>query len=532
MISVFYDITRIISRKDSSIPTGIDRVDIKYAYHFLKSNFCNAFFIFFYNGKFFLCDKKISEHILETLHNRWIVGSNTHEIKLQTTFDWLIKNHLENARNALSNKEKLNKIDASLFGQLAYVGKHGGGYYINTSHHGIGQIDAYYIFKTLGKLKIIFFVHDIIPIDFPEYVRNGDEITHQKRIDVISCYSDLILVNSEYTKNRLIDNMNARGFEPCDIKVLHIGVEDNFYKTREDNLSPNLLWLKNSNYFVYTGTIEPRKNHLMLLNLWRQYFTDSPNPLYLVLIGKRGWNNQIVFDMLDRSPKLKKYVIELSDLSDTIMASIIKNSKGVLFPAFVEGWGMPLVEALTMKVPVLAADIFALRESGNNLAYYIDPVDTMKWKNAIEKLAYDEHFRKQLIDNSFKFIAPKWEDTFGDLDNLLEINYKIENKISSAYFQKQADKKFRFFEKLKIKKISSTDIIADKFRRSLSIDKKIENSNIHSNIIEKFIIYLVNKLSEKKRRKIKKFFRDPYSFFHDSKKPFIKFITKAIDEIE
>jgi hypothetical protein len=65
------------------------------------------------------------------------------------------------------------------------------------------------------------------------------------------------------------------------------------------------------------------------------------------------------------------------------MMKLIQNSKGV---TFVEGWGMPLVEALTMKAPVLASDIFALRESGNNLAYYIDPTDTIKWKSSIEKL--------------------------------------------------------------------------------------------------------------------------------------------------
>jgi glycosyltransferase involved in cell wall biosynthesis len=529
MIPIFYDITRIISRKDSLVPTGIDRVDIKYAYHFLSSKIYDAFFVFLYESKFFLCSNKIAEHILTILHNRWILGYASKDCKLQTTFSWLIKNGLKSSKN-LSDKEKLQKVDILLFNRLLCAGKHGGGYYINTSHHSIGQIDAYYIFKTLGKLKIIFFLHDIIPIDFPEYVRDGDEITHQKRVDIMSCYSDLILVNSEYTKNRLINNVNTRGFNLCDIEILHIGVENSFYRVQEECLPPNLSWLKNSNYFVYVGTIEPRKNHLMLLNLWRQYFIDSANPPYLVLIGKRGWNNQIVFDMLDKSPKLKNYVLELSNISDGLMATLIRNSRGVLFSTFVEGWGMPLVEALAMKVPVLASNISSLKESGNNLAYYIDPIDAIGWKNAIEKLIYDEQFRKQLIDDSAKFITPKWEDTFMNLDNLLKTNYKIENNISDSYFQ--INKKFQFFEKLKSKKESSIDIIADKFKHSLLINKNMNNDSICSDVKERFVVYLISKLSEKKRRKIRKFFKDPYGFFYDSKNPFVKFIAKVLKKVD
>src|SRR5581483_8051415 len=126
-------------------------------------------------------------------------------------------------------------------------------------------------------------------------------------------------------------------------------------------------------YFVCVGTIEPRKNHLLLLNVWRRLAerlgAAAPR---LVLVGQRGWENEQVIDMIERSPAVRGLVEERNDLSDAAMAKLLA---GALAPSFGEGYGLPLVEALALGVPALASDIPAFREVAGGVAELLDPLD-------------------------------------------------------------------------------------------------------------------------------------------------------------
>ncbi|EDU8978151.1 glycosyltransferase family 4 protein, partial [Salmonella enterica subsp. enterica] len=81
-----------------------------------------------------------------------------------------------------------------------------------------------------------------------------------------------------------------------------------------------------------------------------------------MILGKRGWNVDGVVDFLERSPSIQPYIIELSGVSDKQLVDILKGAKAMLFPSFVEGWGMPLVEALALGLPVVCSDIPAFHE--------------------------------------------------------------------------------------------------------------------------------------------------------------------------
>ncbi|EET2715203.1 glycosyltransferase family 4 protein, partial [Escherichia coli] len=267
-------------------------------------------------------------------------------------------------------------------------------YYINTSHHGVGHADAYYVFKTLGKLRIIFYLHDIIPIDYPEYVRIGDDKNHEKRVSAMANFSDAILVNSNYTKNRFLSFCDKKQYRHPPVHISYIGVEDSFVRLLQKSNTSETGIKISKNYFVTVSTIEPRKNHLMLLQIWREMIEHKvENIPQLIILGKRGWNVDNVLDFLERSPSLKSYVIELSGVSDKQLVDILRNAKGMLFPSFVEGWGMPLVEALAMKIPVICSDIEAFRESGQMLAKYISPIDAKCWQNEIIKISNNSDYR-------------------------------------------------------------------------------------------------------------------------------------------
>jgi glycosyltransferase involved in cell wall biosynthesis len=141
-------------------------------------------------------------------------------------------------------------------------------------------------------------------------------------------------------------------------------------------------------YFVVVGTIEARKNLAFLLHVWRLWTQDGRQPrARLVIVGRRGWESENVFDLLDRSTALAQTVIEVCELGDPGLAALLRGAQALLAPSLVEGFGLPIAEALALRVPVIASDIEAYREVGGGFADYVDPTDGPGWMSALDKYA-------------------------------------------------------------------------------------------------------------------------------------------------
>ena len=112
---------------------------------------------------------------------------------------------------------------------------------------------------------------------------------------------------------------------------------------------------------VICSTIEPRKNHLLLLEVWRELVRrDGPGTPKLVLVGGRGWKFEAVAALLDRSPALRGHVVEASGLTTPSLKRLLDGARALLMPSFAEGYGLPVVEAQIAGVPVIASDIRGL----------------------------------------------------------------------------------------------------------------------------------------------------------------------------
>ena len=88
------------------------------------------------------------------------------------------------------------------------------------------------------------------------------------------------------------------------------------------------------------GTIEPRKNHLLLLHLWRELAEALGDAApKLLLIGRRGWENENILDLLERCPALQGKVMEYAGLPDAAVAGLLPGARALLFPPFAGGFG-------------------------------------------------------------------------------------------------------------------------------------------------------------------------------------------------
>ena len=172
---------------------------------------------------------------------------------------------------------------------------------------------------------------------------------------------------------------------------------------------------------MFVSTIEPRKNHAMMLRVWQTLarHLGSATPR-LILIGQRGWGYDEVTDLLASSDALKSRVTEISTCSDAQLVNYLQHAQALLFPSFAEGFGMPVVEALALGVPVLASDLPVFREFAGVVPDFIDVNDERQWADAIANYTLPQSERRLAqLSRMEGFRAPTWTEHFAVVDALL-----------------------------------------------------------------------------------------------------------------
>jgi glycosyltransferase involved in cell wall biosynthesis len=251
-----------------------------------------------------------------------------------------------------------------------------GSIYLNVSHFGLEQ-PALLDRVTARGMRPVVMLHDLIPIAHPEYCSPSAFGWHLKRVEAMLDHAELVITNSAFTASELAAYAGRTGRRMPATCVAPLGLEPQFRARPEPALAQRP-------YFVCVGTIEPRKNITLLMTLWRRLadrLGDATPPL--VLAGQRGWETEAIVDHLERSPPVRRFVHEINGLADEELARLIAGARALLSPSFMEGFNLPVAEALAMGTPVIASDIPVHRELARG-ARLIDPLDGPAWLEAIE----------------------------------------------------------------------------------------------------------------------------------------------------
>ena len=248
--------------------------------------------------------------------------------------------------------------------------------YLNVGHTTLHDPTALQELEAAGIERVVL-IHDLIPVTHPEFCRPGDGEKHHARVANTLHYASRIIVNSAYTGEELRAFAEREGLPLPPVHVAHLGLEPAFV-AGDAVVAPRP-------YFVHVGTIEARKNLALLLTLWRRLEErlgdKTPS---LVLVGRYGWENEAVLDHLQRSPNLQGVVHQASNMSEAVLARLMRGARAVLAPSSVEGFDLPAVEACAMGLSLIASDIAPHRELTPN-AELIDPLDGLGWLAAIER---------------------------------------------------------------------------------------------------------------------------------------------------
>ncbi len=291
--------------------------------------------------------------------------------------------------------------------------------YVQGSPHHLERRDRVAaILRREGEARMIGLVHDLIPIEYPEYARPNGAALHIARMATLEALAAGLITNSEATRLSLRRHLERSGHDPL-IHVAHLGT----HPAPSAALPIAGEEAGRTPYFICIATIEPRKNHLLLLNIWRRMVEEANGATVprLVIVGRRGWENEQIIDMLERCPALRGHVDEHAGLPDKAMATLLAGARALLLPSFAEGFGMPVTEALGAGVPVICSDLPALREAGGDVPDYLDPLDGRAWIRMVGDYAKaDSAQRSQQLERLLSWKPPGWSDHIAVLLDLIE----------------------------------------------------------------------------------------------------------------
>ncbi|MEZ7930588.1 MAG: glycosyltransferase family 1 protein [Flavobacteriales bacterium] len=249
----------------------------------------------------------------------------------------------------------------------------------------------------LSKIKYVVTIHDLIFLRFPENYNRIDREIYKKKVEYACTTADKIIAISEQTKRDLMEFLKVPSHK---IEVVYQSCAASFHHI-SDYRYRHLVQKKYNlpeNYILYVGTIEKRKNLATLVEAIGKSNTQLP----LVAIGKQTDYTKEVMDMIDKY-KLGNQVALLQNISFLDLPSIYQSANLFVYPSLFEGFGIPVLEALYSKTPVIAATGSCLEEAGGPNSIYVDPKNSDELAQQIDRVIENGELQLEMKEKGFEY---------------------------------------------------------------------------------------------------------------------------------
>ena len=239
-------------------------------------------------------------------------------------------------------------------------------------------------------------IHDLTFLKYPQYSTTIVQ-GYLERIKRCLSWTDLIITFSENTKQDIIEHFKIN---PDRIKITHQASRYSSNKVMLDKielLKDSINYDFSVPYLLFVSTIEPRKNVITLIKAFDHLKEQHKIPHNLILIGQKGWKYESSFKAINKS-KYKKNIYHLNYLSDELLALFYTKTDAFIYPSFYEGFGLPILEAMTLGSPVITSNTSSLPEIAGDAALLINPNDFLELAESILKIIGNSQLRKELIE--------------------------------------------------------------------------------------------------------------------------------------
>lgn len=263
-----------------------------------------------------------------------------------------------------------------------------------------------------AKLKSAV-VHDVIPLIDSSFVSDLTKRNFEKKIQKLVRRADMLIAPSEYTKNSL-----ASFFSSKQIHVLYEACSENFKKLPEESIREFKRRNDLSNYLLFVGVINARKNVDGLIKAFNKIKDKFKNLKLVIISSYTGYGSENVINLIEEN---RDNVIFIRSVSESDLIYFYNSATLFVFPSFAEGFGLPVLEAMACGTPVLTSKISALTEVGGDAVEYINPYDVENIAQKILNLLGDDKKRIMLSEKGIKQAGRfSWGKSASKLINIWE----------------------------------------------------------------------------------------------------------------
>ena len=232
-------------------------------------------------------------------------------------------------------------------------------------------------------------VHDLAFVAMPETV--SPETLEELRLNLPRTLyrADRLIAVSDATAGELVDLL---GFNPREVSTIHEGVDPGF-AAGDNTLVPDEV---PERYLLFVSTLEPRKNVTGILQAFR-LLVEWGYPGDLMLVGRWGWRTEGIRSELESSP-VRDRVRHLDYVNRHKLTALYSHADALIFPSWIEGFGLPLLESMACGTPVVTSGTSAMPEIAGPAAVYVDPASPHGIASATAALLADPDHRERLVE--------------------------------------------------------------------------------------------------------------------------------------
>jgi glycosyltransferase involved in cell wall biosynthesis len=246
--------------------------------------------------------------------------------------------------------------------------------------------------------KTIQFVHDLAPKKYPEFFPKNSSSAFIRQLNSAVKRSFYIATVSQTVRSEIISEWPSMEFK---VRYVGAGIHNWIHKKYSDKDKEQIKKKYDlpEKYLLTVSTLEPRKNHINTIRAFAKFLENNPD-YYLLIAGKKGWMFEGIFELV-KTLGLDNRVRFLDYVPDADLPLIYDFSKGAIMLSFYEGFGLPVVEAISRGVPVLASDIAVFRELKLQEITYVNPENIEEISAGMSKVIGNKPERSVDIESEF-----------------------------------------------------------------------------------------------------------------------------------
>lgn len=281
---------------------------------------------------------------------------------------------------------------------------------------------------------IISVIYDLIPLTHPQFCDAGLVKVFNEWFDWIARTADGYVAISTTIRDEVRQEMTRRigaaQVQQQWFDYFHLGSELDLSDARSA-VDPGLLQMFKSKdpVFLMVSTIEPRKNHAYLLDAFERAWAAGSRAR-LCIVGKIGWKCEALVERIRQHPQLNQRLFMFNTLSDKSLEHAYTHATSLVFPSYVEGFGLPLVEAMQRGLPAMASDIPVFREIGGEYMAYFDLGDPQNLADMVIDMESGGAFPAPLDLDDWRWLS--WREASAQLVERIQRNLHSDAQVPES----------------------------------------------------------------------------------------------------